>query len=115
MEAPTVGTDFPSRYRATRPVVGPILSVQTPAPPPAMEPSTHTVADLFAQLGLPAAPAEIDAFISAHRPGSLGCALHESPAWTPTQAAFLREAIEADADWALPAEWLFQALCHKGA
>ena len=95
--------------------MGRTLSVQTTAPPPAMEPSTHSVADLFAQLGLPSQPAEIDAFIAAHRHSSLGCALHESPAWTAVQAAFLREAIEADADWALPAEWLFQALCHKGA
>lgn len=95
--------------------MGRTLSVQTTAPPPTMEPSTHTVADLFAQLGLPSSPAEIEAFIAAHRPSSLGCALHEAPVWSPAQAGFLREAIEADADWALPAEWLFQALCHKDA
>ncbi|MBL8275845.1 MAG: DUF2789 domain-containing protein [Pelomonas sp.] len=73
-----------------------------------------TLRDLFQQLGLPASEADIARFIEQHRPASLGCALPEAPVWTPAQAAFLREAIQADADWALPAEWLTQALCTPG-
>ncbi len=76
-----------------------------------MNPAHHGVPELFLQLGLPATPAAIDAFIREHRPAALGCVLPEAPVWTPAQAAFLREAIAADADWALPAEWLTQALC----
>lgn len=75
----------------------------------------HPLSELFDQLGLPSAPAEIDAFIERHRPTSLGCALPDAPVWTPAQAAFLREAIAADADWALPAEWLSNALCRPEA
>ncbi|WP_343622845.1 DUF2789 family protein [Roseateles puraquae] len=77
-----------------------------------MQPGHHRLQELFEQLGLPSAPEAIDAFITRHRPTSLGCALPDAPVWTPTQASFLREAIAADADWALPAEWLGQALCQ---
>lgn len=77
-----------------------------------MQAGHHRLAELFDQLGLPSEPAAIDAFIDRHRPASLGCALADAPIWTPAQAAFLREAIAADADWALPAEWLAQALCQ---
>jgi hypothetical protein len=72
----------------------------------------HALHELFDQLGLPSSPEAIDRFITLHRPASLGCALPDAPVWTPAQAAFLREAIAADADWALPAEWLAQALCQ---
>jgi Protein of unknown function (DUF2789) len=74
----------------------------------------HRLQELFDQLGLPSSPEAIDAFITRHRPNALGCALPEAPVWTPAQATFLREAIAADADWALPAEWLAQALCQPG-
>lgn len=67
--------------------------------------------DLFDQLGLPSGADAIESFIAHHRPQALGCALPEAPVWTPAQADFLREAIAADADWALPAEWLADALC----
>lgn len=72
----------------------------------------HRLQELFDQLGLPSAPDAIDAFITRHRPSAQGCALPDAPVWTAAQAAFLREAIAADADWALPAEWLAQALCQ---
>jgi len=77
-----------------------------------MQPGHHRLQELFEQLGLPSAPEAIDAFITRHRPTSLGCALPDAPVWTPAQASFLREAIAVDADWALPAEWLGQALCQ---
>lgn len=75
----------------------------------------HRLQELFDQLGLPSEPGAIDAFITRHRPSSLGCALPDAPVWTPAQATFLREAVAADADWALPAEWLAQALCQPPA
>jgi len=71
--------------------------------------------DLFDQLGLPSTEDAIESFIARHRPDALGCALPEAPVWTAAQAAFLCEAIAADADWALPAEWLAQALCGSAA
>jgi hypothetical protein len=78
----------------------------------AMPAHHHSIHELFDQLGLPSAPAEIDAFIARHRPDALGCSLHEAPVWTESQASFLREAIADDDDWALPAEWLSNALCR---
>ena len=77
-----------------------------------MNASYHPLSELFDQLGLPSDVASIDAFIGTHQPAARGCVLHEVPIWTPTQAAFLREAIAADADWAIPAESLTQRLCH---
>ncbi|MBI5783916.1 MAG: DUF2789 domain-containing protein [Rhodocyclales bacterium] len=58
------------------------------------------LATLFAQLGLPNDPASIDAFIAAHRPLPDDVALADAPFWTPAQAAFLAEELQADADWA---------------
>lgn len=65
-----------------------------------METSIHKLCDLFRQLGLPDDTASIEAFIAAHRP--LPQAIHVADArfWTPSQARFLREMIEEDADWA---------------
>jgi hypothetical protein len=77
-----------------------------------MDTANHSIRSLFDQLGLPSEQVQIDAFISLHRPSSLGCALHEAPVWSPSQAAFLHEAIAADDDWALSAEWLANALCR---
>ncbi|MFG6414943.1 DUF2789 family protein [Roseateles sp. DC23W] len=70
---------------------------------------------LFAQLGLPSSETAIAAFIARHRPDAIGCALPDAPVWTAAQSDFLREAIAADAEWALPAEWLAEALCHPVA
>jgi hypothetical protein len=65
----------------------------------AMESQIHTLANLFAQLGLPNEPAAIDAFISTHAPLPDAVPLAEAAFWTPTQAAFLRAEIAEDADW----------------
>ena len=59
-----------------------------------------TLSQLFAQLGLPADMADIDAFIDRHGPLLEALPLAEAPFWTPAQAAFLREEIGEDADWA---------------
>ncbi|MCM2249000.1 MAG: DUF2789 domain-containing protein [Geothrix sp.] len=63
-----------------------------------MESHLHSMTDLFAQLGLPSNPEAIQAFIEARRP--LTAPLADAPFWTPAQAAFLRDQVEQDADWA---------------
>ena len=65
-----------------------------------MQLSNHTVQDLFQQLGLPNAPADIDQFVAEHRPLPEATRLAEAPFWSPGQAQFLREEIKKDADWA---------------
>ena len=65
-----------------------------------MEPSTHSLQDLFRQLGLPGTPADIEAFLSVHRPLPGAVSLADAPFWTPVQAQFLRDEIAEDADWA---------------
>lgn len=65
-----------------------------------MEASLHTLNNLFAQLGLPNSDAEIDAFIQTHSHLAGYISLAEASYWTPAQAAFLREEILKDADWA---------------
>ncbi len=65
-----------------------------------MESSIHTLNNLFAQLGLPSDEDSIITFIKTHRHLSTSVLLSEASFWTPTQAAFLREEILNDADWA---------------
>jgi hypothetical protein len=65
-----------------------------------MELSNHTLKDLFSQLGLPDSYEEIERFIETHRPLAEDVRLAEAPFWTASQARFLREEIEEDADWA---------------
>lgn len=65
-----------------------------------MEASLHTLNHLFAQLGLPHSDAEIDRFIQTHSHLAGYISLADAPYWTPAQAAFLREEIVKDADWA---------------
>lgn len=65
-----------------------------------MEASLHTLNHLFAQLGLPHRDAEIDQFIQTHSHLAGFISLADAPYWTPAQAAFLREEILKDADWA---------------
>lgn len=65
-----------------------------------METPIHTINNLFKQLGLPSETAQVDAYIELHRPLPDHCLLHEAPFWTASQATFLAEEIEDDADWA---------------
>ena len=65
-----------------------------------METPIHSINSLFKQLGLPSETAEIDAFIEIHCPLPDHCLLHEAAFWTASQATFLSEEIEDDADWA---------------
>lgn len=65
-----------------------------------MQPPIHSLAALFKQLGLPNEPRDIEAFVSSHGPLKANIALADAFFWTPAQAAFLREEILEDADWA---------------
>ena len=65
-----------------------------------MESPMHSMKNLFAQLGLPSDDASIDRFIATHAPLPETVALADAPFWTSSQAAFLREEIREDADWA---------------
>ena len=77
-----------------------------------MEASLHTLNNLFAQLGLPSNDDEIENFIRTHSHLAGYLTLAEAPWWTPSQAAFLREEILKDADWAEVIDQL-NARLHK--
>lgn len=75
-----------------------------------MESGIHSMSNLFAQLGLPADSTGIDRFVDSHRPLAEGLALADAPFWTPAQAAFLRDEIIEDGDWAEVVDQLNLAL-----
>ncbi len=64
-----------------------------------MEAPVHSMSALFAQLGLAADEAAINAFIAAHAPLPGGSALAEAPFWSAAQRDMLRNEVCADADW----------------
>ncbi len=65
-----------------------------------MDNMTHNLGELFMQLGLPAGDSDIREFILRHRGIPVGTPLAEADFWNESQAAFLREEREQDADWA---------------
>jgi len=65
-----------------------------------MDKSNHLFSELFAQLGLASDEPAIRQFISTHTPLAADIDLPDAPFWTESQAAFLREEILEDADWA---------------
>ncbi len=64
-----------------------------------MEHPFHSFSELFEQLGLESSPEEIEDFLRNHVPLPAGTALSDAPFWSAAQAAFLREARDADSDW----------------
>ena len=75
-----------------------------------MEQPVHSFTQLFAQLGLPSDAVSIGRFIASHSPLAEHLDLADAPFWTAAQAAFLREAVADDADWAEAADALSAAL-----
>ena len=64
-----------------------------------MDSPTHDLQGLFDQLGLPSDEQSIDRFIADHRlPDDVK--LIEADFWNERQAAFLKEELRIDADWA---------------
>ena len=64
-----------------------------------METQFHTMENLFLQLGLDSSPAGVEQFIAEHTIDEQQ-SLDQAEFWTPAQAAFIRECLEADSDWA---------------
>lgn len=75
-----------------------------------METPVHAFKDLFEQLGLASDAESIRAFIETHRPLPPGMTLAEAPFWSAGQAAFIREELLRDADWAEIVDQLDAAL-----
>lgn len=71
-----------------------------------MDSTFHPLSELFAQLGLGSSPGEIADFLRRHGPLPDDLALPDAPFWTPAQAAFLSEALDADSGWSEPADTL---------
>ncbi|TMO87805.1 DUF2789 domain-containing protein [Pseudoalteromonas spongiae] len=63
-----------------------------------MESGSHTMNDLFSQLGLDSTDEAIEQFIATHKI-SLSLILADAPFWSQSQASFIKESIEQDADW----------------
>jgi hypothetical protein len=75
-----------------------------------MERPIHSLSNLFAQLGQPNDEIDIAQFIKSHSPLPAQVRLHEACFWTPSQAAFLKDALMDDADWAEVADQLNKEL-----
>lgn len=80
-----------------------------------MDTTAHTLPTLFEQLGLSSNEGDIREFIGTHRPLAPQVKLHEAAWWTGSQAAFLLEAIEEDAEWAEAVDELDALLRHSPA
>lgn len=65
-----------------------------------MEMQVHDLPALFAQLGLSTEPQAMLQFIRTHKIFSDTVKLSDATFWSPSQAAFLREALQLDSDWA---------------
>ncbi|PCI21854.1 MAG: hypothetical protein COB62_02475 [Piscirickettsiaceae bacterium] len=64
-----------------------------------METPIHPLAALFDQLGLDSTDKAIDAFIGQHKPLSGGIELCNAGFWNASQASFLKQVKDEDADW----------------
>jgi len=77
-----------------------------------MEANIHSMANLFAQLGLSTEPTDINNFITARRPLGTGITIDCAPFWTEAQKTFLKEEIFFDADWVGVVDELNARLCE---
>ncbi len=66
-----------------------------------MEQPHHSLADLFAQLGLDNEPAAMRDFVAQHRPLPMTICLSDAPFWSASQAALIKQKLSDDSDWAL--------------
>lgn len=71
-----------------------------------MEQHHHDLSSLFEQLGMDSTPEAIQAFVRAHRPLAPEVKLAHASFWSDSQAAFLREKVKEDADWAVVVDTL---------
>lgn len=71
----------------------------------------HNINMLFLQLGLPATDSDVNSFFSRHKLDR-ETRLVNAEFWTESQAAFLNEALEEDADWTEIVDQLDARLRH---
>jgi len=76
-----------------------------------MDTSSHSLENLFLQLGLDNHPDAIARFISSH-PLTHREAIEDALFWTPSQAAFISECLAEDSDWAEVVDQLNVLLHH---
>lgn len=77
-----------------------------------MDTSNHySMCNLFAQMGLPNQPEQVNKFLREHRLVD-GQVIAAADFWTPAQASFLMEAIADDSDWSELVDHLDAALRH---
>lgn len=76
-----------------------------------MEQQMHTMSMLFAQLGLPDSPTEVDRFIGRHKLQT-DEKLHEAAFWSQAQSRLIREMWHADSDWCVVIDELNARLHH---
>lgn len=70
-----------------------------------MDTSTHSLNNLFAQMGLASTDDAISAYTQQHRLRS-NVLLHRAECWTPAQAQFIRDAMREDSDWSAAVDQL---------
>lgn len=75
-----------------------------------MEQGVHPFHELFKQLGLDHDPVAIDVFLRTNASLSPNVMLPDASFWSPAQAALLRDALTADADWSEVVDALNAAL-----
>lgn len=75
-----------------------------------MNPNIPHFSELFAQLGLPNDTRSIADFLASHAGMAQDVRLPDAPFWTASQAAFLRESLIQDSDWAGLVDQLSKAL-----
>ena len=64
-----------------------------------MDTSSHTMENLFMQLGLNSSEEAIEEFISSHQLAANN-PLDQASFWSPAQSQFIRESWQQDAEWA---------------
>lgn len=75
-----------------------------------MDSTYHRFEELFDQLGLPSDTCSIKFFLAKNSPLNARVKLEDASFWTTSQASFLHEKIQLDADWALVVDQLNVAI-----
>lgn len=78
-----------------------------------MDSTYHGFEELFDQLGLPSDTCSIKFFIAQNSPLNNCLRLEDAPFWTSSQATFLKEKIQLDANWAGVVDQLNLAMRDK--
>lgn len=59
----------------------------------------HTLSSLFDQLGLDSKDASIEHFVDLYKPIAGEIELHDAIFWSESQASFIKQMKDEDADW----------------